>query len=89
MYKRPGDRVLINALGDIRVRPSIFEVNLHSSEFLLHMSCFEVVDVESHGRLDKQVWDRALTFMINLPSTFCQIDIRLICIGLYPNVRPS
>jgi len=32
-YKRPGDRVLINALGDIRVRPTIFEVNLHSSGY--------------------------------------------------------
>ncbi len=33
MYKRGGDRVLINTLGDIRVRPTIFEVNLHGAGY--------------------------------------------------------
>ena len=32
MMEDVGDRVLINTLGDIRVRPTIFEVNLHTSE---------------------------------------------------------
>lgn len=43
-----GERVLINTDGDIRVRPTVFEVNLHTSEssetlrYTQHLSSFPV-----------------------------------------------
>jgi hypothetical protein len=82
MYKRPGDRVLINALGDIRVRPTIFEVNLHSSKnyfscsFSMALFVFErPVCLRSHQSDLAVMWLRHPLFVLVF-SAFSRVHVR-------------
>ncbi len=47
LFSDVGERVLINTVGDIRVRPTVFEVNLHTSK----SKCETLIRLSSHKML--------------------------------------